>query len=62
VAFERCPAAIRGHPIDAPIFVVTREAPEQAAEPPRPGSIALGQTRIVESEGVTHLRDRVVRA
>jgi dihydrofolate reductase len=115
-----------GHPIDAPIFVVTHEAPEQGEWSPRvsfvtdgidhalelaqaaagdrkvsvcaadtaqqllragkldeiqvsvvpvllgsgvrllshlgPDPIVLEQTRVIESEGVTHLRYRVVRA
>jgi dihydrofolate reductase len=42
-----------GHPVDVPIFVVTHEAPTDA--------IVLEQIGVIGSDGVTHLRYRVVR-
>jgi hypothetical protein len=53
-----------GHPIDLPIFVVTHEPPtegEWSLFDHFDGPIELEQMRVVPSDGVTHLRYRVVR-
>jgi dihydrofolate reductase len=61
-----------GHPIDVPIFVVTHQAPTHGEwsllgagvrllDHIGPDPIPLEQTRVIESDGVTHLRYRVVR-
>jgi dihydrofolate reductase len=64
-----------GHPIDVPIFVVTHQTPTHGEwvvplllgagvrllDHIGPDPIPLEQTRVIESEGVTHLRYRVVR-
>lgn len=45
-----------GHQIDVPIFVVTHDPPAHGS-----GPITLEQTNAVASNGVTHIRYRVVR-